>query len=323
LDNPFTILVVEDNPVTQMLLEKTITQGGYPVIVVDNGSKALEVIQKQPISIVLTDWIMPEMNGIELCKIIRDQVLERYVYVLLLTGRESKEDIVQGLEAGADDYLVKPFHPAELIARIRTGTRILKLERSLNKAYREIKDISIRDMLTGCYNRHYMVKQLEYELKRIERYRHPLSLILCDIDHFKQINDQFGHLAGDQVLREFVKCLQGMIRDDLDWLARFGGEEFLIVLPETDLEGAMVLTERLRNRIQHKKIWVPGRMIRVSASFGVVEYTPSIACENISSNILINQADSYLYEAKSKGRNRAEGGRLLEEHLISLRKKII
>jgi len=198
-------LLAEDNPVTRKLLEKTLHKAGYEVTSVENGRKALDLFKEKFFPIVLTDWMMPEMDGIELCKAIRKNGSDGYVFIVLLTSKDSKDDIVSGLEAGADDYLTKPSNRAELIARIKTGIRILELEGSLKKANEEIRILSITDYLTRSYNRLYLSERLPQEIVRARRYRHPLSLVLCDIDHFKSVNDTYGHQAGDKVLREFTK----------------------------------------------------------------------------------------------------------------------
>ncbi len=182
---------------------------------------------------LVTDWEMPEMDGIALCKAVRNMQLDGYVYALLLTARDAKEHIITGLEAGADDYLVKPVHEPELIARLNAGRRILALEHSLRVANQRNRILSITDALTGAYNRRYLMEQLPREVERCRRYAYPLSVLMCDLDHFKQINDQRGHAAGDDVLQQFAARAQKSIRSNSDWIARYGGEEFLIVLPET------------------------------------------------------------------------------------------
>lgn len=300
----FPILIVEDDPVSRRLLEKTLVKAGHEFVSVENGRKALEEFKEQFFPIVLTDWMMPEMNGLELCRAIRERTNTGYVFTVLLTAKDSKDDIVAGLEAGADDYLTKPVNQAELIARIKTGIRILELERSLKRANEEIRILSITDPLTGCYNRGYMTERLPQEIKRAKRYRHSLSLVLCDIDHFKKINDTYGHQVGDRILKEFVQWINESIRDGVDWLARYGGEEFLIVVPETDTKGACCMVERLRRMLSQKAIGIQGERIRITASFGVTGLDPDTPDEKILPEALITQADECLYQAKQEGRNR-------------------
>ena len=305
----FPILVAEDNPVTRKLLEKILVKAGHEVVSVENGRKALEVFKEAFFPIVLTDWMMPEMDGLELCRAIREDTSKGYVFIVLLTARDSKDDIVSGLEAGADDYLTKPPNHSELIARIKTGIRILDLERSLKKANEEIRILSITDPLTGIYNRGYLNQHLSLEIKRAKRYKRSLSLILCDIDHFKKVNDSYGHQIGDQVLKEFVKCIKESIRYNIDWAVRYGGEEFMIVLPETDLKGACFIAERLRNVISSRIIEIKYKVIQITASFGVTTIDSTTPDDKISSNAIINEVDKCLYRAKQKGRNKVKAKR--------------
>ena len=181
----FPILVAEDNPVSRKILEKILVKAGHEVVSAGDGQKAMELFNEKFFPIVLTDWMMPKMNGLQLCKAIRKKKSTGYVFIILLTARDSKDDIVKGLEAGADDYLCKPFNHAELLARVNSGIRLLKLEKSLKTVNEEIRIMSITDPLTGIYNRGYLTEHLAQEIKRAKRYKHPLSLLMCDIDFFK------------------------------------------------------------------------------------------------------------------------------------------
>lgn len=309
MNNDFPILVAEDNAASRRLLEKILAKAGYEVVTTENGRLALELFKERFFPIVLSDWMMPEMNGFELCKAIRENS-KGYVFIILLTSKDTTNDIVTGFEAGADDYLTKPVNYAELIARIKTGMRIIELERSLIKANEEIKALSIIDPLTGIYNRRYLLDKLPDEIKRSERYDHNLSMILCDIDHFKSINDNYGHLEGDYVLREFTACLKKSIRDNLDWISRYGGEEFIIVLPETDLEGARVLAERLRIAVSQRTMRLQKKDINITASFGVTCFEGNNNNDNITVETLIKKSDDLLYQAKLEGRDMVKCGLL-------------
>src|SRR5271156_1035391 len=238
-DRSAAILLAEDDPVTRMLMTRFLKKAGYEVDAVADGTDALEHMTQRYYPFLVTDWEMPQMDGIELCKAVRNLQLDGYVYALLLTARNAKEHIIAGLEAGADDYLIKPVHEPELIARLNTGRRILALEHSLRAANERNRILSITDALTGAFNRRYMTEQLPREIERCRRYAYPVAVIMCDVDHFKQVNDVRGHAAGDEVLQQFAARMQRSIRANSDWVARLGGEEFLIVLPETGYEGAI------------------------------------------------------------------------------------
>jgi two-component system cell cycle response regulator len=303
----YPILLAEDDPISRRLFEKILVKEGFAVTTVENGRKALDLIREHFFPIVLTDWQMPEMEGPELCRAIRDENPDRYVFIVMLTSKGSKDDIISGLSAGADDYLTKPTHNAELVARIKTGIRILELERSLKAAADEIHLLSITDPLTGIYNRGYINERLPQEIHRANRYGRALSLVMCDIDHFKTVNDTYGHLVGDAVLKEFVRCITSVIRQQVDWAGRYGGEEFLVVLPETDQAGAMVVAERLRAAIQKCETHIQGATIPITASFGVCGFSPRDGKEVPTPELLLQQADILLYEAKDAGRDQIKG----------------
>ena len=306
----FPILIAEDDAVTRMLLKKSLIKAGHEVVSVENGQKAFDLFKESFFPIVMTDWMMPEMDGLEFCRAIRKRVNPGYVFIVLLTAKDSQDDIITGLEAGADEYLTKPFNRAELFARLNTGRRFLEQERALRQANEEIRILSITDPLTGCSNRGCLNTRLPQEIQRAGRYNRPLSIVMCDIDHFKKVNDTYGHQAGDLVLKEFSKRLKDSIRDKVDMLARYGGEEFLVTLPETDLDGALHLSERLRRVISEKEFDIGTKKIKITASFGVAGFDSDNDGDEISFDTLINHADKYLYKAKNEGRNRVVGGGL-------------
>ncbi|RJQ78759.1 MAG: diguanylate cyclase [Desulfobacteraceae bacterium] len=305
MDNDFPILVVDDDLVSRAVIQKYLHKAGFDVISAGNGKEALSLFDQRFCPIVLTDWMMPEINGPQLCRMIREKKTDGYVFIILITARDSKNDIVSGLQAGADDYLTKPIHPAELIARINTGIRILRLEQSLKNANEEIRLLSITDPLTGCFNRTYLGERFSQELSRSLRYNHALSVVLTDIDHFKKVNDTYGHQAGDLVLKSFAKCIMEQIREKIDWVVRFGGEEFLIILPETGGAGLERVAERVRVAVSKMPIPCGQNNLEITASFGG-------ACANFSQKKdlgmtmeqLIDQADEQLYRSKREGRNR-------------------
>jgi two-component system, cell cycle response regulator len=285
---PVAILLAEDDPVTRMLMTRFLKKAGYEVDAVGDGTEALEHMSRRYYPILVTDWEMPEMDGVELCKAVRSLQLDGYVYALLLTARNAKEHIIAGLEAGADDYLIKPVHEPELIARLNTGRRILALEHSLR-----------------AFNRRYLMDQLPREVERCRRYANPLSVIMCDIDHFKQVNDRCGHASGDEVLQQFAARIQKSIRAHSDWLARLGGEEFLIVLPETDYEGAVCAAEKIRKIVVEAPFMTRAGNLQVTASFGVASTEAQGPDISLKVETLMKTADECLYRSKQAGRNRA------------------
>ena len=302
-----TILLAEDDPVTRMLMTRFLKKAGYEVDAVANGSEALDRMTKRYYPMLVTDWEMPEMDGVALCKAVRNMQMDGYVYALLLTARDAKEHIIAGLEAGADDYLIKPVHEPELIARLNAGRRILNLEHSLRVANERNRILSITDALTGAYNRRYLMEQLPRELERCRRYAYPLSVLMCDIDNFKQINDARGHAAGDDVLQQFAARAQKTIRSNSDWVSRYGGEEFLIVLPETGYEGAVNVAEKIRDLISCTPFVTRNGDVAVTASFGVASTGPNGPDLTLKVDAMIRIADECLYRSKQLGRNRTTG----------------
>jgi diguanylate cyclase (GGDEF)-like protein len=302
-----TILLAEDDPVTRMLMTRFLKKAGYEVDAVANGSEALDKMTTCYHSMLVTDWEMPEMDGVALCKAVRNLQLDGYVYVLLLTARDSKEHIIAGLEAGADDYLIKPVHEPELIARLNAGRRILNLEHSLRVANQRNRILSITDALTGTYNRRYLMEQLPRELERCRRYAYPLSVLMCDVDHFKEINDARGHAAGDEVLQQFAARAQKSLRGNSDWVSRYGGEEFLIVLPETAYESAMHVAEKIRSQISSTPFTTRVGDAVVTASFGVASTGSCGPDLTLKVDALIRTADECMYRSKQAGRDRTTG----------------
>ncbi len=244
------ILLVDDEPTQRLIVARLLKRGGYEVEMAANGREALAKLEQGDFPLMITDWEMPEMDGVALCQAVRSK--ERgYTYIILLTSRDAIEHLVAGLQSGADDYLIKPVVEPELIARLNTGRRIVTLERSLRAANEENRRLSITDPLTGVHNRRFLMEQLPREIDRAARYGRQLAAIMCDVDFFKKINDTHGHLTGDEVLKWFANGLKSGVRTS-DWIARYGGEEFVIVLPETNVANAATAAEHLRKHISEQ-----------------------------------------------------------------------
>jgi two-component system, cell cycle response regulator len=305
------ILIADDDPVSLLLLESTLAEWGYQVTAARDGIEAWEALRgalAPPIAVI--DWIMPGLDGIEVCRKVRHESEAPYVYLIMLTGKTEKSDIVQGMEAGADDYLSKPFDEQELQVRLRAGRRIVELQEALRAQ-------ATRDALTGVWNRGAILEILERELKRSVREGTSVGVVLADIDHFKRINDTLGHLAGDAALSEVATRMGAALRP-YDALGRYGGEEFLIVLPGCDPAGTLAVAERVRTRISGTPVHSPGGVVAVTVSLGAAT---TEHWSNIDSLAVIRLADVALYRAKSEGRNRA----LLEvtaEELAEFREKL-
>jgi two-component system, cell cycle response regulator len=295
------VLIADDSPMLRALLRSTLQRWGYEVVVAEDGNKAWEILSDlNPPAMAILDWEMPPgLTGPEVCRKVRDTRREPYTYILLLTGKNTKEETVEGMDAGADDYVVKPFHEHELQVRLRAGKRIVDLQTELLDAREELRDRANKDILTMLPNRPAIHDVLQQELSRCHRDRRTVGVVLLDLDHFKNINDTYGHFAGDAVLKETANRLRANMRP-YDRVGRYGGEEFLVVLPNCDLEQAAHQAERMREKLGQQPMYVDGAELQVTASFGV---TISDGSEG-SPDSFIRVADEALYQAKNAGRNR-------------------
>ena len=301
-ENLCTVLVVDDDPAILRLLTSLLTSRGYDVSVARSGKEALRLIDQTPPSIVISDWEMPEMNGLDLVRRIRELELSHYIYVLFLTSRTDEGSVVAAIDAGADDFLKKPVVKSELLARIRAGERVLALESSLH-------ELADHDGLTGLLLRRPFATFTSQEWNRSLRYRSPLSTVMVDIDHFKQVNDIHGHLVGDDVIRQVADIMTDCSRAS-DIICRFGGEEFCILLPETNEAGAMVWAERLRQRVSELRIPVGDTELKVTISLGVAEMLADME----DKEAMLGLADECLLAAKEEGRDRVVALRVLSEN---------
>ncbi len=299
------ILLAEDDVITRRLLEAQLKNWGHELVVCSDGQQAWEQINREDSpKLVVLDWMMPGMDGLTLSREIRKLETKPYTYIILLTARSSKEDIIDGMEAGADDYITKPFEPQELRVRIRAATRIIQLQEDLLNALEKSEFQASHDALTGLWNRSAILGILQRELARGRREMNPVAVIMADIDHFKKINDTYGHLTGDEVLRQTTVRLTKSLRP-YDAVGRYGGEEFLLVLPSCSTQEALNVAERLRGSFQENPINNVEGSFNVSLSFGVVMISGKFSPDT---DAIIGLADEALYKAKNLGRNRVEFG---------------
>ena len=297
-----SVLIADDDIVSRRLLQVSLTNAGYRVQIAVDGAEALRAFEQQECPrLVVMDWMMPKMDGLEVCRAIRKLSPEPYIYIILLTSRGQQAEIIEGLEAGADDYITKPFDLQELKARVRAGMRILDLQEQIVSTREQMRVLATHDALTGLLNRRAILETLKKELERSTREGTQLSVIMADLDHFKQINDTYGHLAGDAVLREAAQRLQASMRV-YDAVGRYGGEEFLVVSPGCGLAEAAEQAERLRKRISKAAVHGLDCAIAVTMSLGVVTATAEVR----QPGDLLRLADDALYAAKHGGRDRVE-----------------
>ena len=303
------VLIAEDEAVSRHKLQAFLRKWDYEVISARDGAEAWQLLEKDgSLRLAVLDWMMPALEGTQVCQRIRKRTDRPYVYVILLTARTQKQDLLAGLSAGADDYLTKPFDAQEFRARLRVGERILQLQDDLLAAQEALRFQATHDALTGLKNRGEILEILQRELDRSRRVGGLVGVILADLDHFKRVNDTFGHLAGDAVLHEVSNRISSAVRS-YDSAGRYGGEEFLIVVPASDEMGAQSQAERIRQAVAEKPVETPAGTIPVSLSLGVVLGGSALPGEKntiVDAKSLLSAADAALYRAKDSGRNRVE-----------------
>ena len=294
------ILIIEDELIFRRMVKKYLLDAGYEIVEAEDGLSAWELFQKEPFQLVITDWMMPGLDGPELVHKIRTSGQKSYTYIIMLTAMDDKDNIVLGLESGADEYLTKPFNSRELIARVASGMRILRLEEELMQARIQMEALAMHDGLTGLLNRRAIEEYAEAEFNMADRKKQAMSVILLDIDHFKNVNDRFGHKFGDVVLRQVAQTLKEDLRN-YDRVGRWGGEEFLLILPDTELKDAVTVAERLRSKTAAVQTSLEnGETFSIHISLGTACTTGQFQ----SLAKLIDAADQALYQAKQSGRDR-------------------
>jgi len=297
-----SILAADDSAMYRKLIEQSLVGEKISLLFAKNGRQAIDLLAQSKPAVLITDWTMPDISGLELCQRVRQDARVQYPYIILLTGNTDKVHVIQGLSAGADDYLTKPFHPGELQARVRVGLRIADLHRQLIEKNRQLEEIALTDSLTGLPNRRALESWVKGQLSAAARHGFPLWGVMADLDRFKRVNDTHGHEMGDFVLKNFAELLRSNTRQS-NICGRLGGEEFVIIITHTDdRSNVLVPVERIRSYLKNTRfISTSGAEFHCTASFGISRTTGR---EPVSFEQLLSQADKALYEAKRAGRNR-------------------
>src|SRR5580704_10020243 len=299
---PFKILVVDDSAISRRLVKHSLSGERYEVLFAKDGREALDLFAEHRPAVVITDWSMPDIGGLELCRRIRQDFQDFHSHIILLTSNTEKERVVEGLAAGADDYLTKPFHSGELIARVEVGRRIVDLHREIQAKNRLLEEMALTDALTDLPNRRAVDVWASRQLSAAARHDFPFWVVMADLDLFKNINDTYGHDAGDTVLKSFAEILKTHTRQS-GICARLGGEEFLVMMTHSDREGTQSAVERIRKQFENTKFTFGNSTISATASFGIAGFHGT---EPPEWNALVSRADTALYAAKHSGRNRLE-----------------
>ncbi len=298
----FKVLVVDDSPIYRKLVDQSLPKDHYSVLFARNGREALAVFAEHRPDLIITDWTMPDIGGPELCNRIRHEFQDHYAHLILLTSNSNKEQVIEGLAAGANDYLTKPFHSGELMARLEVGCRMIELHRQIEAKNHELEELALTDPLTGLPNRRAIDLWATRQCSAAARHDFPIWVVMADLDHFKKINDTFGHDAGDEVLKGFSEVLKANTRQS-NMCGRLGGEEFLLILTHENRIQAQIPIERIRQNFMLQEFCFEGKTALATASFGVAGFRAGTECKFSS---LLSRADAALYAAKTKGRNRVE-----------------
>lgn len=293
------VLVVDDSPLCRKLVEHAFLGKPYSLLFAKSGQEALDLFLRNLPAIVITDWMMPDLSGLDLCRRIREDAHRGYTYIILLTSIADKDNVVKGLAAGADDYLTKPFDPGELLARIGVGRRIIDLHRQIDAKNKLLEEMAHSDSLTGLPNRRAIEDWAARQLRGAARHGFPYWVVLTDLDSFKTVNDTYGHAGGDALLQKFADILKTVIRSS-DICGRLGGDEFLLVITHVDSGGIYKTVERFREKLAQHQFQIGDEQVSITASFGISGFSGK---ESVDFNTLLRRADQALYAAKRAGRN--------------------
>lgn len=296
------VLLIDDDPIVKEIIFSYLEGYAHQIQYVKNGFEGLSLLEQEKFDIVVCDLVLPDINGFEICQKVREkeQGSLNYTYFILITHKLGKDVFDKSMMCGADDFIFKPIEENEFILRFRAGARVIDLINRLKQAKQEIEEISRTDYLTGAFNRRALMEILSAEIFRSVREKSELCVGLLDLDHFKSVNDIYGHIVGDEILKGFVQLIKNSIRK-YDVVGRFGGEEFIVILPKTTKETGYMVMERVRSILEESGIKTTAGLIKITTSIGL-----SCLCESRNVDQLIHDADVALYKAKNKGRNRVE-----------------
>jgi two-component system, cell cycle response regulator len=314
---PFIVLAVDDSAIYRKLVERSLSGQECELLFAKNGREALGLFAEHEPAVVITDWSMPDIGGLELCRRIRRDFRGFHSHLILLTSNSDKEQVMEGLAAGADDYLTKPFHSGELVARVAVGRRIVELHREIQAKNRRLEEMALTDALTGLPNRRAVDVWASRELSAASRHDFAFWVVMADLDSFKKVNDTYGHDAGDTVLKTFAQILNTHTRQS-DICARLGGEEFLVMMTHSDRSGVKTAVERIRKQFENTNFTLGSSSVTATASFGIAGFRGT---KPPDWNALVECADTALYAAKHKGRNRIEfedsAARISQDFVVS------
>ena len=298
---PPEVLLVDDDELARERLRLIVESAGYTVTIARDGFEALRCLQNRFIPLLLTDIVMPVMGGLQLCRTVRSMALPSYLYTIVLSIRDNAQEVVAGLDAGADDYISKRATKTEMLARLLVGRRIVGLDQALRQAILKNQQLADMDPLTGTSNRRCLVGALEQEIARSRQHGHWVSVLMCDLDDFRQFNDHWGHVIGDEALQEFVARVRGLLGETAAWIGRYGGDEFVIVLPETPIERACRQAELIKHALTTNPLVYSAGALPLTVSIGVTGVGPTELRRAVSAAELLQMADECMCESSASG----------------------